>query len=130
MSLCSSLALLLHPHSQSIISLILPRCLTSFVFLIGTLRVNAFFTATFFGLTMLFAFIAAADFSIPSATTAADMEHIEMLLHVAGGFGFLGLVSGWYLAIITACHAVGIPCPLPVFDLSSKVFPKKEERVE
>ena len=74
---------------------------------------------------MLFAFIAAADFSVASATTEADLEHINTLLRCAGGFGFLGLISGWYLAILTACEAVGIPCPLPVFDLSSKVFPKK-----
>ncbi|KAF1828901.1 hypothetical protein BDW02DRAFT_511214 [Decorospora gaudefroyi] len=101
--------------------------LASFVFLIGTIRVNLFFTLTFFGLVMLFSFIAAADFSVASATTEADLEHIAMLLRIAGGFGFLGLVSGWYLAILTACEAVGIPCPLPVFDLSSKVFPKEEK---
>jgi succinate-acetate transporter protein len=104
----------------------LHRCLASFVFLIGTIRVNVFFTLTFFGLVMLFAFIAAADFSVASATTEADVEHIAKLLQIGGGFGFLGLISGWYLAILTACEAVGIPCPLPVFDLSSKVFPKKE----
>ena len=102
--------------------------LVSFVFLIGTFRVNAFFTLTFFGLVMLFSFIAAADFSVPHAKTAADLEHILMLLRIGGGFGFLGLVSGWYLAILTACAAVGIPCPLAVFDLSSKVFPKKEDK--
>jgi succinate-acetate transporter protein len=95
--------------------------------LIGTLRVNLFFTFTFFGLVMLFAFVAAADFSIASASSEADIEHINTLLRCAGGFGFLGLISGWYLAILTACQAVGIPCPLPVFDLSSKVFPEKSK---
>lgn len=78
---------------------------------------------------MLFSFIAAADFSVATATTAADVEHIDKLLHIAGGFGFLGLICGWYLALLTACEAVGIPCPLPVLDLSSKIFPaKKVER--
>jgi hypothetical protein len=86
-----------------------------------------FFTFTFFGLVMLFSFIAAADFSIASAATEADLEHIATLLHIAGGFGFLGLISGWYLAIITACESVGIPCPLPVLDLSSRVFPDKSK---
>ncbi|KAF2997954.1 hypothetical protein E8E13_005998 [Curvularia kusanoi] len=100
--------------------------IASFVFFLGTFRVNAFFTATFFGLIMLFSFIAAADFRVGHAKTAADVAYIEKLLHIAGGFGFLGLVSGWYLAILTACEAVGIPCPLPVLDLSSKVFPKKD----
>ncbi|KAJ4364379.1 hypothetical protein N0V83_008972 [Neocucurbitaria cava] len=101
-------------------------CIASFVFFIGTFRVNLFFTLTFFGLIMLFAFIAAADFSVASATSAADLAHINKLLNIAGGFGFIGLVCGWYLAILTACEAVGIPCPLPVLDLSSKVFPKKD----
>ncbi|CAO2653395.1 Nn.00g028060.m01.CDS01 [Neocucurbitaria sp. VM-36] len=102
-------------------------CIASFVFFIGTFRVNLFFTLTFFGLIMLFAFIAAADFSVASATTPADLEHIAKLLHIAGGFGFIGLICGWYLAILTACEAVGIPCPLPVLDLSSKVFPSKDK---
>ncbi|KNG50748.1 glycoside hydrolase family 3 protein [Stemphylium lycopersici] len=103
--------------------------LASFVFLIGTIRVNFLFTLTFFGLVMLFAFIAAADFNLAFNGVEADIEHIDMLLRVAGGFGFLGLISGWYLAILTACEAVGIPCPLPVFDLSSKVFPTNETTV-
>jgi succinate-acetate transporter protein len=98
--------------------------LVSFVFLVATFRVNAFFVATFFGLVMMFSFIAAANFAIPSIKTAADLEHVGLLLKIGGGFGWLGLISGWYLAILTACAAVGIPCPLPVLDLSSKVFSK------
>ena len=27
-----------------------------------------------------------------------------------------------YLAIITVCASTGVPCPLPIFDLSQKVF--------
>lgn len=104
------------------------RAIASFVFFIGTFRVNFFFTLTFFGLIMLFSFIAAADFRVGHAKSEADVEHITRLLHFAGGFGFIGLVCGWYLAILTACEAVGIPCPLPVLDLSSKVFPKKEPK--
>jgi len=88
--------------------------------------VNVLFTLLFSGLVMLFSFVAAADFSIPHAKTEADFEHIGKLLHIAGGFGFVGMVCGWYLAIITVCETVGIPCPLPVFDLSSKVFPPKK----
>lgn len=98
--------------------------LVSFVFLVATFRVNAFFVATFFGLVMMFSFIAAADFAVPHIKTAADLEHVSTLLKIGGGFGWLGLISGWYLAILTACAAVGIPCPLPVLDLSSKVFSK------
>lgn len=34
-----------------------------------------------------------------------------------------------YLAILTVMEAVGLPNVLPVFDLSSKVFPSKEKDV-
>ncbi|KAK5113468.1 hypothetical protein LTR85_010896 [Meristemomyces frigidus] len=103
-------------------------CLVSFTLMLGTLRVNVLFALTFFGLVMLFAFIAAADFSVASATTAADVAHILQLLRFAGGFGFIGLICGWYLAILEVCEAVSLPCPLPIFDLSSKVFPPKEKK--
>lgn len=38
----------------------------------------------------------------------------------------LGVIGGWYLAIVAACQSTGIPCPLPVFDLSTHVFPDKK----
>lgn len=69
--------------------------MVSFVIMIGTLRVNVLFVLLFFGLTMLFAFIAAADAALPSATGPSDEEHILKLLQVGGGFGFIGLVCGW-----------------------------------
>lgn len=104
------------------------------VLFISTFRVNVLFVLVFFGLVGLFSFIAAAEFAVPHATTAADVSHISFLLKCAGGFGFIGLVCGWYLTIIVACEATGIPCPLPVFDLSSRVFPdaktKAAKRVE
>ncbi|GAB7331709.1 hypothetical protein MBLNU13_g03690t1 [Cladosporium sp. NU13] len=101
--------------------------MVSFVILIGTLRVNLLFVLLFFGLVMLFSFIAAADAAIPSATSEADLAHILKLLQIGGGFGFIGLVCGWYLAILEVCETVQIPCPLPVFDLSSKIFPAKKK---
>ena len=51
-------------------------------------------------------------------------------LKIGGGFGMLGVICGWYLALLTVCEAVGLPCPLPVFDLSGKVFPKKVSDIE
>ena len=81
------------------------------------------FVMIFIGLVFLFAFIAAADFAAPSG----DLEHVARLLQIGGGFGMLGVVGGWYLALLTVCEAVGIPCPLPVFDLSSRVFPTKDK---
>jgi hypothetical protein len=74
--------------------------MVSFVILIGTLRVNLLFVGLFFGLVFLFAFIAAADAAVPTAASEADLAHILMLLKVAGGFGFIGLICGWY---VTRC---------------------------
>lgn len=42
----------------------------------------------------------------------------------------LGVICGWYLTLIAACESTGIPCPLPVFDLSTRVFPKKSDKAE
>ena len=39
----------------------------------------------------------------------------------------LGVINGWYLALLTVMEAVGLPSRLPVFDLSSKVFPSKDK---
>ncbi|KAK3699124.1 hypothetical protein LTR37_016598 [Vermiconidia calcicola] len=100
-------------------------CIVSFILLVGSLRINVPFVLTFLGLVFLFAFIAAADFAVPNATTAADLAHIGYLLKIGGGFGMLGVICGWYLALLTVMEAVGIPSFLPVFDLSSKVFANK-----
>ncbi|KAF2718514.1 hypothetical protein K431DRAFT_230627 [Polychaeton citri CBS 116435] len=105
-------------------------CLVSFVLMIGTLRVNVLFVLLFMGLVFLFAFIAAADFYTPTATTPGDLAHAMYLLKIGGGFGFIGVVCGWYLTIVTVCEAVGLPCPLPIFDLSSKVFPEHKKEQE
>lgn len=75
---------------------------------------------------MFFAFVAAADFAVPSATTTAEVAHVLYLLKVAGSCGFVSMICGWYLAFLEVCQAVGIPNPMPVFDLSSKVFPQPD----
>jgi hypothetical protein len=52
-------------------------------------------------------------------------------LQIAGGFGFITAIMGWYLAIITACASTGLPCPLPIFDLSTKIANhSKAEKLE
>jgi hypothetical protein len=35
-----------------------------------------------------------------------------------------------YLAIITVCASTGVPCPLPVFDLSQKVFANSKAQAD
>lgn len=91
---------------------------------------NILFTLVFIGLVGLFASIAAADFAVPSATTPKDLLHIANVLKIGGGFGMLGVICGWYLALLTVMDAVGLPSILPVFDLSSRVFPPKEKDPE
>lgn len=96
-------------------------CLISFIFLIGSLRTNVPFVIVFFCLVILFALFAAANFHL-GQNGLAGAEYAGYLLKVAGGFGFVAALMGWYLAILTVCAATGVPCPLPIFDLSQKVF--------
>lgn len=35
-----------------------------------------------------------------------------------------------YLAILEVCECVQLPCPLPVFDLSGKIFPQKKKEAK
>lgn len=48
---------------------------------------------------------------------------LVVLLKVALWKGAMWLMLGYrYLALITACASTGVPCPLPVFDLSQRLF--------
>lgn len=95
--------------------------LICFVFLIGSIRINVPFVIVFSTLVFVFAFFAAGNYYI-GYHGAAGLEHAVYLFKIAGGFGFVACLMGWYLAIITVCASTGVPCPLPVFDLSQKVF--------
>lgn len=95
------------------------------MFLLGTFRVNACFILLFLGVTILFAFVAAANFNIAAHGTATDMAYVKTLLKAGGAFGLMSAVVGWYLVLVTVCEMAAIPCPLPVFDLSSRIFPPK-----
>lgn len=96
--------------------------LISFIFFLGSLRTNAPFAIAIFFLIFLFAFFAAADWKVAySAGSPADLARAAYYLQIAGGFGFITAIMGWYLAIITACASTGLPCPLPIFDLSTKI---------
>ena len=65
----------------------------------------------------LYSLIAAASFASETATTPEDMAHVMLLFKLAGGFGLVTSISGWYLAIQLACASTGLWCPLPAFDL-------------
>lgn len=96
--------------------------LVTFCFLCASLRVNIPFVITFISVFLLFCFLAAADFNLAAHPSVAGLEHTVYLAYVAGACGFPAALCGWYLAIITACASTGVPCPLPVFDLSQKLF--------
>ncbi|GAB7352581.1 hypothetical protein MBLNU459_g2965t1 [Dothideomycetes sp. NU459] len=100
----------------------LTMCLISFIFWFGSMRTNGPFCLAIFCLIPLFGLFAAANFHIGYHPTAAGIEYALYLQKIAGGFGFVTALCGWYLAIITSCASTGLPCPLPIFDLSTKVF--------
>ena len=69
--------------------------LTSFVFLLGSVRTNMPFVVVFFGLMMVFCFIAAGYYQLGFNPTEAGLEHTTYLFKIAGGFGFLAMMAGW-----------------------------------
>ncbi|KAE9363559.1 GPR1/FUN34/YaaH-class plasma membrane protein-like protein [Stipitochalara longipes BDJ] len=96
--------------------------LVTFIFLLGSLRINIPFVIVFFTLIFVFSFFAAGFYQLRYDPSAAGLAHAVYYFKIAGGFGFVTMIMGWYLAIITVCASTGVPCPLPVFDLSQKVF--------
>jgi len=96
--------------------------MVSFIFLLGSLRTNVPFVIVFFTLIFLFGFFAGGQFQIGYDPTPEGLAYAVKLFKIAGGFGFVTLVVSWYLAIILVCASTGVPCPLPIFDLSQKVF--------
>ncbi|KAK5133513.1 hypothetical protein LTR08_007650 [Meristemomyces frigidus] len=104
----------------------LSMCFTSFVFFLGSLRTNAPLSMAIFCLVPLFALLAASDFYIGYNPTAEGMAHAAYLLKIGGCFGFVAMLCAWYLCIISVCASTGVPCPLPIFDLSNKFAPKGE----
>jgi len=71
-----------------------------------------------FCLIFFFALVAAADFVVPIATTAAEGAHPAYLLKIAGGWGLAASLFGWYLALQHACTSTGVPVSFPNLDFS------------
>jgi succinate-acetate transporter protein len=96
--------------------------MVSALFAIGALRTNLpLFIAIFF-LIFVFSFSAAGQFQLGYNPTPEGIEYAVKLFKIAGGFGFITVISSWYLCIILMCASTDIPCPLPNFDLSQKIF--------
>lgn len=101
--------------------------LICFVFLLGSLRTNVPFVIVFFSLVFVFSFLGAGYYHLGWYPTAEGLDRATYFFKIAGGFGFVTIIMGWYLAIITSCASTGVPCPLPVYDLSTKVFARDRE---
>jgi len=71
--------------------------LVTFIFLIGSLRTNGPFVVVFFCLVFLFSFLAAAYYQLGYNATAAGLEHAFYYFKIAGGFGFVTMICGWYV---------------------------------
>jgi hypothetical protein len=112
--------------------------LITFVFLCGSLRISVPFVIVFFGLVFCFSFLAAGHYHLGYDPTVTGLEHAVYYFKIAGGFGLVSVITGWYLvsfqlesgciranfwqAIITVCTTTGVLCPLPIFDLSQRVL--------
>jgi hypothetical protein len=114
--------------------------MVSFVILIGTLRVNVLFVLLFFGLVMLFLLRLPKPISHTFSSCCRSEVDLDLLDWSVDGKSFRKFTSystpavantslHRYLAILEVCETVQIPCPLPVFDLSSKIFPGKNKGV-
>jgi succinate-acetate transporter protein len=119
----------------------LVMAIVSFVFLCGSIRTNVPFVVLFLGLVLLFGFVSAAYFQLGYNPTPEGLEHAIHYFRIAGGIGFVCMTSGWYvtqnfrddgqililllryLTLIQVFETTGVPVPLPIFDLSQKVFP-------
>ncbi|KAJ7181453.1 GPR1/FUN34/yaaH family-domain-containing protein, partial [Mycena crocata] len=84
------------------------------LYFIAALRTNVVFVFVFATLVFTFAFLAAGyrQLGFGNASMGATM------LKTAGAFGFVNILSGWYLATVLVFAAVEMPFNLPVGDLS------------
>ena len=71
--------------------------LITFVFLCGSLRINVPFVIVFFGLVFCFSFLAAGHYHLEYDPTVTVLEHAVYYFKIAGGFGLVSVITGWYL---------------------------------
>lgn len=91
------------------------------VYSVAAARTNVPFFIVFFGLIFAFELIAAGYFH----TAEGKMATAAMEFKIAGGFAFVVGMAGLYIDIGLIMASVGYEWTLPLFDLSSKVFPPK-----
>ncbi|KAK5723762.1 hypothetical protein LTR15_005462 [Elasticomyces elasticus] len=90
----------------------LAMTLCSFVLWLGTLKTNLALSLAVFCLVPLFALLCAGDLHIGYDPTPQGLDHAAYLFEVGAGFGFVTVICGWFMAVVAACEAGGIPCPI------------------
>ena len=71
--------------------------LVSFIFLLGSLRTNVPFVIVFFTLVFLFGLFAGAQYELGYNPTPEGIAYANRLFQIAGGFGFVTAIMGWYV---------------------------------
>jgi succinate-acetate transporter protein len=94
------------------------------IYLIASLRVNIAFFALFFFLDIQFWVLVATYMYIPLGPT---QHNLLQLLQVAGAFGFLAALCGWYILVVLIFGTTGIPIQLPIGDLSGFLSGKAKQ---
>ena len=83
--------------------------LVSFIFLLGSLRTNVPFVIVFFTLVCLFGLFAGAQYELGYNPTPDGIAYANYLLKIAGGFGFVTLIMGWYVSQSVVAHIKHCP---------------------
>jgi hypothetical protein len=75
--------------------------LVTFIFLCGSLRINVPFVIVFLTLIFVFSFFAAGYYQLEYDPTPEGLAHAIYYFKIAGGFGFVTMIMGWYL--VSSC---------------------------
>ncbi|KAL2048729.1 hypothetical protein ABVK25_010981 [Lepraria finkii] len=96
--------------------------LLSLIYLICALRTNLAFVAIFFGLLMTFAVLTASYWHL----AARHLVMAQKLQVVAGAFGFMAVMAGWWIFFAQMLASVDFPYEIPVGDISHLITPLSE----
>ncbi|KAF2673223.1 gpr1-like plasma membrane protein [Microthyrium microscopicum] len=97
---------------------LLAMAVLSFIFAVGTLRLNICLMVVEWGLTICFGLLTATFWNLSQGNAAAAGK----CLIAGGAFGFIASAGAWWILAAQILAAVQFPISLPVGDMSS-VFP-------
>lgn len=96
--------------------------LLSLIYLVCALRTNLAFVAIFFGLLMTFVVLTASYWHL----AARHLVMAQKLQVVAGAFGFMAVMAGWWIFFAQMLASVDFPYEIPVGDISHLITPLSE----